>query len=869
MATAITINGITFSFGPDRNVVASSPGIFGGRNPISTIADISTLTVQNITSFSNNPNINDPTKQVLAAFTQTDVDAIKQALSVPPTPTPPPEPVTDTPAETKPAENKASDDGGSPSPPGEPNVQAAGNPETSDPSTTNAGSATNSGTTVAGKAGQSSAKPAAANGKAPTVRPNPLGYFSSYSYQLTLYMVTPDALYAFQQSNRKNINDLVAKSQNGKLSGGAYIVAQSGGINNESSMRAPNFDLDYFIDNLYITNAIGPNDNQASTVTTTLKFTITEPYGFSFLSRLKAASDEIEQYSDTVNIEDLENPSRQFFILGVRFFGYDKYGKLLTGKETIDGRVLDPAGTGGGLFETFYELLIRKVNFKIDGRATVYNIEATSLNIDALSIKSINLPCAVSVTARTVDEAIQGSDGLLTTINKFYADLEYDITPVYKIQYVGELSDLINATLDLPEDITKYKWPIKRDPNDPLGVKIAPDKTRRQISFAHNPGTTILAAIEKIITQSSFLRNAFKATPTNELEPNEQTDADAEIIPDSTKYLRWFNITTKIKVLGYSKDSNQYVYETTFVITPYETPVVISTYVKDLPPYYGPIKRYEYWFTGKNTEIISYEQTNNNGYFIVSLDKDLDSSAGKDIPKVSNLSAPGGAEGGTGNRMQGINTVTSNLYDPKSYANAKMVILGDPDFLMSDSLNFDVGTNAFNQFFAPNGTTVNPTGGQVYIEVDFKEGVDYNYKTGLMDINESITLWQYPESIKSLIKGVSYQIKKVNSTFKSGKFTQELEMFINLLSEDNLKVTGKPDQQRENQPAAGGQRQGTGSPTTAGGTSSSSRSVGLKQDPAVADNTPPASPPESNQTPDNPGTTSSNVPSGSEDGGRE
>ena len=37
---------------------------------------------------------------------------------------------------------------------------------------------------------------------------NPLGNFSSYTYQLSLYMITPDAYDEFQASGRKNINAL-------------------------------------------------------------------------------------------------------------------------------------------------------------------------------------------------------------------------------------------------------------------------------------------------------------------------------------------------------------------------------------------------------------------------------------------------------------------------------------------------------------------------------------------------------------------------------------------------------------------------------------------------------------------------------------
>jgi len=762
------------------------------------------------------------------------------------------------------AQNRSNDDSGRPSNPSNPDVKTAGNTQTAAPSVVAGSGVSNSGTTTAGKTDIANAT----QDKSPTVRPNPLGYFASYDYQLTLYMITPDALDAFRQSNRKNINDLVAKSNNGgQISGGAYIIAQSGGIDNTSTVRAPKFELDYYIDNLSISNAVGPNENRAPTVTTRINFSITEPYGFSFLSRLKIASDSLEQYSRTLNIKDLENSTRNFFVLGVKFQGYDKYGKLYTGKETVDGRVLDPTGSGNGLFETFYEIIFRKVTFKIDGKATTYNIEAVSLNVDTLSIDIGRVPTQVSIEAGTVIEALEGQSGLLTLINKFYEGKKTDLTPKYKVEFIGDFNDLKNAVLVLPEDVTKWKWPIKRNPNDPAGVKASPNPNKKLISFSNSPGPSIIEAMEKIFTQSSFLRNAFKVTPTNEVEPNPVTNSDDDIKPDSVKFLRWYCITTNVKILGYSKDLKKFVYETTYVISPYETPVVLSTYIKNLPKYYGPVKRYQYWFTGKNTEIISYEQVNNNGYFIISEDVTLTETTSRQVPINTSLQQQGDKTGRTYSGNEAINSVTSNLYDPKSYSNAKMTILGDPDFLVQDSLNYDVGTNAFNQFFAPNGTTVNPTGGQVFIEVDFKEGIDYKYDTGTLSINESITLWQYPEAVKNLVQGVSYQVKKVVSHFKQGKFTQDLEMFINLLEEENITRPNSNQTSRENQSQVNGTRTGTGSTNTPGGTTTSTNN-GLVQNPAVSNNQPPSPSPNSNQSPDQPGTTVSYNNTDS-DGGRE
>ena len=56
--------------------------------------------------------------------------------------------------------------------------------------------------------------------------------------------------------------------------GGVYLVAQSGGINNTTSKRAPGFDLDFYIDNLKLNQSIGSKEVQGSTNVTSVNFDI-------------------------------------------------------------------------------------------------------------------------------------------------------------------------------------------------------------------------------------------------------------------------------------------------------------------------------------------------------------------------------------------------------------------------------------------------------------------------------------------------------------------------------------------------------------------------------------------------------------------
>ena len=226
------------------------------------------------------------------------------------------------------------------------------------------------GTTQAGKSGTSSAK---RQEQKPTRRlHNPLGDYSSYTHQITLYMITPDAYNAFIESGRKNINafatagSVYGQESYENSSSGAYIVAQSGGINNTDTHRAPGFELDYYIDNLEISSAIAmgkSSDSDGPTNTIDVKFQIIEPYGFSFISKLKTAQEALLQYvSSLPNVDKNPFADKQTYILGIKFLGYDAQGNLITGN--------------GKQFDTYYDIKLKDFQFKLDGRTVVYNITA-------------------------------------------------------------------------------------------------------------------------------------------------------------------------------------------------------------------------------------------------------------------------------------------------------------------------------------------------------------------------------------------------------------------------------------------------------------------------------------------------------------
>ena len=220
--------------------------------------------------------------------------------------------------------------------------------------------------------------------------------------------------------------------------------------------------------------------------------------------------------------------------------------------------------------------------------------------------------------------------------------------------------------------------------------------------------------------------------------------------------------------------------------------------------YPGPHKKYEYWYTGKNTDVISYEQNYNNLYFLTGVGNSPNESS-PPVPKVDKPQ-PGNQTGSQNKAAEAVNALAVDLYDPGSQVSAKMTILGDPDYL-SQTVGASIDS-VFEKFYGPDGYTLNANGGQVFVELDFKTAEDYDSGTnpevpaGTLSINDKIRFYDYDPSIGDSMKGITFELKWVTSTFSKGKFTQELDMYAtNLAQFAKNNTTKEPDAANRKEPA--------------------------------------------------------------------
>lgn len=654
---------------------------------------------------------------------------------------------------------------------------------------------------------------------------NPLTFMSSYNYQLSLYIITPDAYDAFLANGRRNINvfaerigESVAATETNRQ-GGAFLLAQSGGAGPDP--RAPGVKYDYYIDNLSFTHLASAKETSAPTGNIEFSFQIIEPYGFSFISNLKRAQAQFDEFSrkntpdEAARFASAENSSvpfgKQFFILGIRFFGWDAQGRPVLGDETFEGSSLDPDSSGtGAIFETFYELVIYEIKYKIDGKATVYNIKANIAPASlGANVKKGYIFSPISASGSTVRDYLSGPSGLITKLNQEQQALKDNGTvtypTTYKIRWIADdaediaLSSIVSEARENKANQPGAPTENTEEANDTTGTTATPNRNQVEIGFAKD--TPIIQAIDTVFSRSKYIEDALTLNYTDNNEFDPETDT-AETVTTPRRPFKWFRITPSISNVKWDSKIKDWAYDITYEIETYLVPLVDSPFVSGTTRYYGPHKRYDYWYTGENSEVLSYTQTLDNQYYQDQpagnpSDQQTDNTEGNanrvaQAPNTTqNLDLT--SAGGTMSTAAAA-AVKNALYDPGSYTKATVDIMGDPDFLMQE---ITAGYNGINQAydrFYGSGFTIKPTGGQVFFEIDFKEAVDYSANEvsdlledgrgisgigGTLSINDSILFWDYPAGARDVVKGISYTLTKVKSSFRNGLFTQTLEAFIN------------------------------------------------------------------------------------------
>lgn len=615
-------------------------------------------------------------------------------------------------------------------------------------------------------------------------KPNPLSEFATYTYNLSLYMMGVKGYIELMRSDATT--PLEAVNSVSKV-----LIARSGGLGQNISEQ---FDIDFFIDSLNVTNVGSPNRSAANTNAVDISFELYEPRGITLLERLKTASDAFGEDTNYINTP---------YLLQIDFKGYDDEGKQ------INQRILP----------RFIPIKIIEMGFEITASGAAYKCKAVPYHHSVFGSINNTIPLNLQVKATTVGDIFSSNTQTLQDETITDVDEDGNISEATVQVVKGKTTTLASAITEYYRKLTLPKREnVGGPPNQDV---ITPGEAELYDEIEFNPGGEIANSL--LVTQKfdalntdmkeagdAFRQYAGAIKGKVQLEDNQifRINAGTGIISllnfvvIASNYMErnvreenagsgkgqntpvyWWKIKPKlIDVKGWDKKAGRYKYKIRYDVIP--TTVFYNDYPwapKSKPAGSGYHKRYEYIFTGQNTEVINFKLDFNTAYYQAN-------QFGTGVPdgeqQDANTTFP------VAKQSQTISTESENLKSDTSVeakrskdllstimtegadlVTLKLDILGDPDYIPTGDGFFqkeELANRLYTEPYWPDGT-INYDLTVPHVQVNFKTPTEYNDTTGLADPTVD------KKYSSSEFSGI-YKVIEVKSTFQGGAFTQKLEL---------------------------------------------------------------------------------------------
>ena len=671
--------------------------------------------------------------------------------------------------------------------------------------------------------------------------PNPLDSFISFNYLFTLSNLTPEDINFPETSYLKGNLGRIILSSGGRFSNDRVSTAYQPTDN-------PSGQYDFFIDNVEILSLIAPLMSTKGSNSVTIEFEVTEPYS-------------IGQFLQSCQIAAVANNHPDYtqspFLLTLEFRGYTE-DNLSTPVENTT---------------RYLPIAIHSINMTVSASGCKYQVRAHSWSEVALSDSYNILKQDTAISGETVVKMLQsGEHSLEQVINSRLksiatadkkkqpflpdeiaiifpkpgvvipadsdkgssatkdlksgstgsGDLEKNIsltrneTTKLFIQAEGDLSELGTASMgfDLSRGGQNAKTPD--NPNTPTGaeknitIAALDNKTFARSSYQVDPKkpefvfrkeTTVINAITEVMLMSDYCTGVITGVP----DP-------------TTGMYKWFRVETNTYLLT-PKDSNKgvnwipkllvfrvvpYLVHHSKFIGPNTTPLGYAELEKQT------VKRYDYIYTGKNTNILDFKLTLNNNFATGILADELGAYSSSALmtrlgqqgaaivknepyayPSSTLTSNKAGGDVATGvarptfaadrwknsdgSDADNYKTLVAKVFqrqilnsDTEKVA-ADMEIVGDPYFIADSGLGNYTNTNSTSKMNVTATGQMDYQSSEVDILFSFRTPVDLNPQGSMTFAGDISTQLEVPFS------GL-YQVITVKSHFSKGKFTQTLQM---------------------------------------------------------------------------------------------
>jgi hypothetical protein len=664
---------------------------------------------------------------------------------------------------------------------------------------------------------------------------NSLGKYGSYTYNLSLYIMSPQDYQRTVAGARISVPGSQLLIQSGGMPGSPATPtpsdSQNQGVTGETTGTQPTsagrnqyFPLDFYIDDFTITNLQPGKGTGSANAVTNMRFKIVEPNGISFLDNLYSAC---EQY-----VGKKQNYASQTYLMVIRFYGYDEKGNLVK----VDNGTVDVRTDKNALVEKYIPFQFTKIGFRVANTLTEYNCEAVVPGNNQASGQARGIiPYNTELQAETIgglfggkavynekqqqdgreqiatDSAQDGpgnnpappngnaapkktiTGGLIDALNQFELERVKEGIFTYPDQYEVIFPDPVisNAKTQPPGvvDKTKVGQPSPTtagEAKNPATNSMNPT-TQAKPSVA---GMSIVQFIDQAVKTSSYIYDQ------QILQYNGESNQPIRN-GSAPKLISWYRIGVQALPLKYDPKRNDYTYKITYSVNPYLVNDVKSDFFNQ-SPFRGTHKKYSYWFTGENTEVLDYQQEFNNLFYVV-VNGNTPPKNGpildyRELAKRSYQTRSQESDQGQDGKINepAANAATS-LYSPADLARVKISIVGDPAWIAQGEIWRNIRAFSYTPFF-PDGT-INYEIQEPLFEIAWNKPVDYSLTTGLMNPNQRTN---GANQIETLANGPSqsyiYRALSVTSSFKQGKFTQDLEGVLVQFPSTAIKKNDDPAQ---------------------------------------------------------------------------
>ena len=662
-----------------------------------------------------------------------------------------------------------------------------------------------------------------------TPQPNVLDQYASYTYTASLYLMKPEEY-------RNLIN------QKKKVFPSSQLLIQSAGA--PTAGRNAFFSNDFYIDKIEIKSAITGKGTNASHNSNTITMTVIEPNGITLIPQLDRA---VQAFLGTPE-KKKTNFTAAIYLLVIRFYGYDDQGNLVRGGVASPDQDAD----GSAFVEKFYPLAISDIKFKVANKLVEYEITAASPSYQvATGANRGTIPYNVEIGGITVKDALTGPtvitpvrgatvggftpeelnqrarangvfaegdeplpdtlpppppnaatapnpkltirQGLMTALNQYQQDLVnqgiYTYADTYSVEFINDSLEQAKIQVKGP-DKNRGSMPVKGTAADQKNSeKQSYDPTSRIISVT--AGMQVVQFIDQVLRNSTYVTDQALVSINEYTGKQEPNGTPAENVA-------WYKISLQAspKPGKYDPKRNDYAYDIKYVISIYRLSDLVSNYFQ-VPKFNGVHKQYNYWFTGENTQVLSYEQTYNALYTAT-----LSGGPGQLGGTVVNDAIKANFQPRSGENSQGaagrVNEIGANaadyLFNPGDLANATLQIVGDPAWLQQGEAFATPSRSGFSfDPFLPDGT-INFESQQIMFEILINTPGDYDLDTGIIDPNTRSTVFDNPKRPGATRQSYVYRANDCVSEFNKGRFIQTLKGSL---------LTYLPDQTFKEQQALG------------------------------------------------------------------